>query len=192
MKKHNYLSVIRLPRAIYLICTLMIISLVSFAESNISISELTTKHVDNKIVVNCSVTYDVHDKVEIALNNGIQMTFSLVVELRRDRGYWPDNTVAAVNKNFVIKYHALSEHYVVMNVGEEVERSFPSLKTAFINQGLIEDIDLASLDLLIKDEQYYIRARASLLSEKLPLPLRVKSYFSADWRPSTGWTRWPI
>ena len=167
-------------------------STVSYAQADIVISELNVEQVDDEILVACVVNYDIHDKVEIALDNGIQMTFSLLIELRQDRGYWPDATVATVNKSFNVKYHALSEHYVVMDVDNAVEKSFPRLRDAFVNQGQFENISLASLGLLLDEEEYYVRAKAFLSSENLPLPLRVKSYFSADWRPSSGWTRWPI
>ena len=72
------------------------------------------------------------------------------------------------------------------------ERSFPDFYSAFYFIGNLRNNHLASIDILELDQQYYVRARARLQAEKLPLPLRIKSYFSPDWRPSSGWTSWPM
>lgn len=164
-----------------------------FAKSNnILINDLAIEVVENELNVKCDVQYGVHEEVEIALINGIEMTFKLVVEIRQERSYWLDPLITSISKSFKIKYHALSEQFVVSELNEQMERSFPDLYSAFYNREHIDEIDLISLAELDINTKYYIRAKAQLATEALPLPLRVKSYFSENWRPSSGWTVWPI
>ena len=160
--------------------------------NNISIKELLVEIVDSEIKVSCRVNYSVDDKVKTALSNGIEVTFALELELRMERKVWPDTTVVEQVHEFRLKYHALSKQYVLVDVEHDTERSFPDLFSAFYYIGRLRNVALGSIDLLELDQQYYVRARARLQSEKLPLPLRIKSYFSKDWRPSSGWTSWPM
>lgn len=165
---------------------------VNAKSNNIVINDLSIEIVEKEINVKCDVQYGVHEEVEIALINGIGMIFTLDVEVRRERNYWFDPLITSVSKSFKIKYHALSEQYVVSEIGEHAERSFPDLYSAFYNREHISEIDLLSINELDIDKKYYVRAKAQLVTDELPLPLRVKSYFSKDWRPSSGWSKWPI
>ena len=162
------------------------------SNTSISVSELLVEVVDREIIIDCSVKYVVDDKVKTALSNGIEVSFVLELELKMDREIWPDTEVAKLIREFRLKYHALSKQYVLFDVQNNIERSFPDLSSAFHHFGRLRKLALANIDILELDQQYYVRARARLLPEKLPLPLRIKSYFSADWRPSSGWTIWPM
>ena len=179
--------------SICLIYVLTTNQLVAYASSDqISVNELLIEIVDRDIKVDCKVKYAVDDRVKVALNNGIEMLFSVDFELQLERQNWLDTKISSLAREFRLKYHALSKQYVLINVEKDYERSFPNLNSAFSYMGRLDDIALASIDVLELDQQYYVRARARLVSESLPLPLRIKSYFSPAWRPSSGWTIWPM
>lgn len=179
--------------SICFIYVLIICPPIAHASNNsISISELLVEVVDREINIDCSVKYAVDDKVKTALSNGIEISFVLELELKMDREVWPDTAVVKLTREFRLKYHGLSKQYVLFDVQNDIERSFPDLFSAFHHFGRLRNMVLANIDILELDQQYYVRARARLLPEKLPLPLRIKSYFSADWRPSSGWTIWPM
>lgn len=187
-KKQQILGLIIL--IVIIVCT---ISKNVYAKANnIIINDLAVEVIEQEVNVKCDVQYGVHEDVEVALLNGIEMIFKLNVEVRQQKAYWPDPLVTSVSKSFKIKYHALSEQFVVSEIDEQTERSFPDLYSAFYNREHIDEIDLVSLSRLDIDKTYYLRAKAHLVTEVLPLPLRVKSYFSKNWRPSSGWSQWPI
>ena len=162
------------------------------AINNISVKELLIEIVERNIHIDCEVEYGVDKKVKSALRNGIEVTFALELQLQLDHEIWLDTTVTSLVREFRLKYHALSKQYVLKDVEKGHERSFPDLYSAFFYMGNMRELMLANIDVLELDQKYYVRARARLLTEKLPLPLRVKSYFSQDWRPSSGWTIWPM
>lgn len=172
---------------------LVFLSLSSEAQQKaIVIKDLHSRIIDNHIKVNCDVSYRLEDSVKEALSNGIEMSFRLEIELMQQNPYWLDNTQARIEREFIVKYHALSKQFVMKDAGSDIERSFPDLYSAFYYQRRLHNAILAQEDKLESEQHLYLRARARLLSEQLPLPLRIKSYLSSDWRPSSGWTIWPM
>lgn len=167
---------------------------INYASQNdsIDITQLTTKVDDKQIRIDCEVSYRLDDSVKEALSNGIEMTFRLEIELMQESIYWIDNIHADLIREFKVKYHALSKQYVMRDAGSDVERSFPDLYSAFYYQRRLHNANLSDVESLQPQNKYYLRARARLVSEALPLPLRIKSYLSRAWRPSSGWTIWPI
>ena len=162
------------------------------SDHSISIIDLTSYVKEDNLLVDCEVKYHVEKRVREALNNGIEMTFVLEMVLRKKQDLLIDPTLGRYIHEFRIKYHALSKQYVMLEKGSHVERSFSDLYSAFYYQRNLHNALLANKKDLNLDEELYISARAKLVSEKLPLPLRIKSYLSKDWRPSSGWTIWPI
>ena len=173
---------------------LMFSATISFADADraISIIDLASYVNEDNLLVDCEVKYRVDKRVREALNNGIEMTFVLEIELRQKKDFLLDPAHGRYVHEFRIKYHALSKQYVVLEKDSNVERSFSDLYSAFYSQRNLKKALLANRKNLNLDEKLYISARAKLVSEKLPLPLRIKSYLSKDWRPSSGWTIWPI
>ena len=61
---------------------------------------------------------------------------------------------------------------------------------AFI--GTIVDLPLLDRELLADDETYQARMRVELDIEELPLPLRLLSYFTDEWRLRSEWYTWSL
>ena len=177
----------------YLIYVLSTYQYVAHASTEyISVNEVQIEIVEHEINIDCKVRYAVDEAVKAALSNGIEVSFTLELQLQRNQANWLDTTIASLMREFRLKYHALSKQYVLIEVEQEYERSFPDLYSAFSYMGQLHNIVLANIDVLELNQIYYVRARARLVSENLPLPLRIKSYFSPAWRPTSGWTTWPM
>jgi len=162
------------------------------AGNGIAVSKFSSKISEQKITADCDVIYDLDDRVKEALRNGIEMTFKLEIELRQQSVYWIDPLLSKFQRIFRVKYHALSKQFVMVEMDNHKERNFPDLYSAFYYQRRIRNIEIGSVNLLDIEHEYYYRTRARLVSENLPLPLRIKSYVSKGWRPSSGWTTWPM
>ena len=184
----------RLPASfglLFIIASILFLHTV-LAGNGITVSELSSKVIEKQITINCEVEYGLDDRVNQALRNGIEMSFLFEVELRQESPYWIGPLISQLNRGFRVKYHALSKQFVMVDMSDKKELSFPDLYSAFYYQRRIHNAELASIDSLELEKEYYIRARVRLASEKLPLPLRIKSYVSTAWRPSSGWTIWPM
>ena len=175
---------------ICIFCLLSLLTLPSQANTGITIDDISIRVTENIVTVDCDVTYAVDEKVEHALSNGVEVAFILDLELIEEHQYWLNQSVGSFSYMFLLKYHALSQQYILKDATDE--QSFPDLYSAFYYQSRIKNIELANLDSLDLEQNYFIRARARLASEMLPLPLRIKSYFAREWRPTSGWTKWPM
>jgi hypothetical protein len=174
-------------------CLLGFVSLISansHANSGITIDDVSIRVTERVVTVDCDITYEVDEKVENALSNGVEVAFIVDVELVEENTYWMNQTAGSFNYVFFLKYHALSQQFIVRD--DKSEQSFPDLYSAFYFQSRIKNIELADIESFNLDNQYFIRVRARLASEMLPLPLRIKSYFTSEWRPASGWTQWPM
>ena len=160
------------------------------ADVQIKIEKLVTKKYEQSIHVSCEVSYYLHDKVKEALHNGIMMSFITDLELIENTPNWFNQVQARYQKIYSIKYHALSKQFVVSMNGED--RSYPDLFSVFYQQTRLCDFRIGPISATQFSESVYLRAKVRLLTEALPLPLRIKSYLSKDWRPSSGWTVWPM
>lgn len=162
----------------------------AWAQGDIVIESLTTEKQDQSIQVNCEITYRLDEKVKQALSNGIMMTFVTDLELLERTSGWFDQVKASYHTEFTIKYHALSKQFVLsMN---NLERSYPDLFSVFYRQTQLCDFRMGPIDHIQLDDSTYLRVRNRLSTEDLPLPLRIKSYLSSDWRPTSGWTIWTL
>ena len=171
-------------------CLLCLISFSLQANIGITIDDISARVIDHVVTVDCDVTYEVDERIEEALSNGVEVAFILDIELVEENQYWMNQNVGSFSYMFFLKYHALSQQYILKD--KNIERSFPDLYSAFYYQSRIKNIELINIDALDLEKKYFIRARARLASEMLPLPLRIKSYFASEWRPTSGWTKWPM
>lgn len=182
------LSLLRLTQPLILCFCLSMCS--AYADAQIKIEKLVTERYEQSIHVSCEVSYYLHDKVKEALANGIMMSFVIDLELIENTPNWFNQVQARYQKIFSIKYHALSKQFVVSMNGED--RSYPDLFSVFYQQTRLCDFRIGPILPAQISDAVYLRAKVRLLTEVLPLPLRVKSYLSNDWRPSSGWTVWPM
>ena len=163
-----------------------------FADDGITISKVSSKISDKIIRVDCDISYNLDNRVKEALRNGIEMSFMLEIELRQQSLYWLGSLLSHIQREYRVKYHALSKQFVMVEIDNHTELSFPDLYSAFYYQSKLRNAELITIGALDLEQEYYFRVRARLVSEDLPLPLRIKSYVSTDWRPSSGWTTWPM
>lgn len=180
----------RANQLIRLFCLFYLFSFSSQADTGMTIDDVSVRILDRVIMVDCDVNYQVDPKVEDALTNGVEVAFILDIELIEENKYWLNKGVGKFSYIFFIKYHALSQQYILKDKNNE--RSFPDLYSAFYFQSRVKNIELGNIDSLDLERKYFVRARARLASEILPLPLRIKSYFANEWRPTSGWTIWPM
>lgn len=170
---------------------LLTMPLLSLAAS-ISISHAATRLQQGVYLLNASIRYDLSADVLDALNNGVQLTLSLDMQVRRARGFLWDQTVHELQQSYTLRYHALSRQYVVNNVNSNAQNSFPTRTAALAFLGQIEDFPLLDKPLLQDAGGYSAWLRARLDIDALPAPLRPLAYLSSQWRLSSEWYSWPL
>lgn len=126
-----------------------------------------------------------------AMRNGVALTVIVDIEVRRERGQWWDETLAARQLRYRIETSVLTDRYRVRNIGG-VARNYRSLEEMRESLGRVESVPVIARELLSAGARYAARIRARLDIEALPSPLRPIAYLSPRWRLSTGWFEWRV
>ena len=126
-----------------------------------------------------------------AMRNGVALTVIVDIEVRRERGQWWDETLAARQLRYRIETNVLTGRYRVRNLGGGARnyRSFEEMTKAL---GRVESVPVIARERLRADARYAARIRARLDIEALPSPLRPIAYLSPRWRLNSGWFEWQV
>ena len=127
-----------------------------------------------------------------AIRNGVPLTVIVEIEVRRKRGRWWDETLAASELGYRMESSVLTGRYRIRNLHDGQMRNFRSLDEMIEALGYLESIPVIERNRLSGDESYAARIRARLDIEALPSPLRPIAYLSPDWRLDSGWFEWRI
>ena len=131
------------------------------------------------------------DNIE-AMRNGVPLTIVVDIELRRVRGQWWDETLAARQLRYRIDTNVLTGRYRVRDIDQGRPRNYRSLDEMIEELGHVESVPIIARDRLSADERYAARIRARLDIEALPSPLRPIAYLSPSWRLDSGWFEWQV
>lgn len=127
-----------------------------------------------------------------AIHHGVPITIEVQMKVLRERQYVWGEEVARLSQKYQIRYHALSERYLVFNINSGQQLSFQSWDEAMLVLGDQQGIPLLDKSLLRPGSNYIVRVRAILDIEALPLPLRPLAYLSPLWSMASDWYSCPL
>lgn len=194
------MNFILLPRAIALLFTISLTMImyafisesVQAKTSAIEVNYLNVIKLNDELRLDAEIVYELNSEVREALINGIPMVFQVEVQIVSLQNWLWDKVITTTVKTHMLKYHVLSKQYVLENLESGESVSFPDLESVLTKQGNVSAMYIAEVDYLKEQESYVVQLRSRLLSSELPLPLRMKSYFSPKWRLDSGWYQWPL
>lgn len=158
--------------------------------NSIQINYLNIATLEDELRLDAEINYQVNERIKEALNNGISMIFQVEVQVKLLRKWKLSKTVSNVTQTYSLKYHALSKQYIWEYLETGANETFPDLNSALNHQGRIAAMYIAETNNLKQEGKYIVQIRSRLLTNELPLPLRIKSYFSSAWRMNSGWHEW--
>lgn len=142
--------------------------------------------------VDANIEFELNDAVREALANGVPLVFEIDLRIRRPREWLWDETVAMLVQRFELRYHALSNRYVVRHLNTAGRHSFASLGDALYHIGSVRGLPLIDQALLEPGTPYEAGIRARLDIESLPSPMQVMAYVSRSWWLDSDWHTWPL
>ncbi len=126
-----------------------------------------------------------------ALASGVPLTIALDIELIRKRRFLPDATEAELQQTYELRYHAVSQRYIVANLNSGDRLTFATLFSALNYLGRLADLPLIDAGLL-QPGNYEVGIKASLDTGDFPGPLRLLTFWRSDWELESEWYRWPL
>ena len=127
-----------------------------------------------------------------AMRNGVALTVIVEIEVRRERGRWWDEALAAHEFLYRIETNVLTGRYRVRGLHDGSARNHHSLEEVVETLGRLESVPVIARARLSDKARYAARIRARLDIEALPSPLRPIAYLNPRWRLNSGWFEWRI
>jgi hypothetical protein len=124
------------------------------------------------------------------IREGVPLTLRVEIVVRRQRNYWVDYTVATLDQQYELVYHALSERYLVRNLNSGEQDSFATLDAALDGLRVITDLPILDQSLVERGRRHEISVRASLDVHTMPDALRFVLFWADDWRQRSEWYTW--
>ena len=127
-----------------------------------------------------------------ALRNGVPVTLQAELVVNRKRHYLADQGVGRLVQRWQVRYHALSEHYIVTNLNSGQQTSYPSLGSALGALAEVHGLPIIDEALIDTKQRYEASMRLSATIEGgLPEALRVLMFW-ADWNRTSDWYTWTL
>lgn len=144
---------------------------------------------ENLVTVNARLIDGFTSSILEAIESGIPMTFTYKIELRKINVLWADSLVSDNTIQNTVHYDSLKKNYRFSSIGKNVQRRVITRESNLYQNLMLalEDIPIASLAKLNPDEQYYIRVKADLETDRFWFPFNYIFFFVPFNDIKTAW-----
>jgi len=164
---------------------------------NFEIQSAEVSKIGNGYILNATIKYPLTPRVMEAIDNGVPITFLQQLELIHSipifGKYWQwEQTLWNTSLRYELRYHALTDQYVLKALDTEDQRNFPSLNSALTALGTIHDLGLPP-EHLADTDRLTLQIRSGLDLYSLPTPMRPGALLSSKWQVTSPWkiVIWP-
>ncbi|MEM9172719.1 MAG: DUF4390 domain-containing protein [Pseudomonadota bacterium] len=161
-------------------------------EGKIIVRFVDSELVDGVHEAEARVQFQLSDRIEEALANGITLRFELTVDLSKQRRWWPDANVATITVINFLRYNAVSQRYTLRNENTGRQRSFATIFAALNSMGRIDSLPLIDAALLEPGARYRGVLHAEVTIDDYPLSLRYLLFWRDDWRVRSSGFAWSL
>ncbi|WP_438969580.1 DUF4390 domain-containing protein [Methylophaga sp.] len=183
----------------YLLKSLLLVLIFNFSASAavFSVNHPKVHQIGNGYVLSAQVSYPLTPRVVEALENGVPITFIQELELNKSfpilGNFWQwETTLWETTLRYQLRFHALSEQYIILSLDTEHQRNFPNLEGALMALGKITDLTVPP-EHTHNTEDLILRIRSGLDLNALPTPMRPGAIISSKWQLTSPWVQavWP-
>jgi len=162
------------------------------AAADFEVRRVDVKHVADRLVVNAVFDLTLTEETERAVNQGVPLVVLMEFAVIEDGWLWERRRVRYQSRSR-LRYHALSDHYIVDVAGSEEFETFRSLNDALKHIGTVKALVLDWSSFTrgrVRPGEIDVRSRLDI--NALPAPLRPTAYLSGEWQLGGDWTRWRV
>jgi hypothetical protein len=163
---------------------------VAVADGLFEIRSASTRIEDDVIYLTSDAHYGLSPQAIAALESGVALTFDFEVQILRSLRWRIDPIEASLKLSFNLKFNALSQRYILLNLNSGTQRTFSTVLMALNTMGSVVDIPMIDTGVLDPDRAYVIRVRNVLDQQKLPAPLQALAFWSDGYRLESDWFAW--
>lgn len=149
-------------------------------------------NVDNGVfLLHARVEYPVNPAIRAALRDGVTLTFELDTRVERERRLWFNASIVDLTLRRELRYHAVTDRYVVRDVKTGQQDNFPTLDEAITYLGRIDSWPIL-VEPQLNGGSYLISVRAGVRRGRLPASLRALFFWTDDFRRVSEWYSWSL
>ena len=142
--------------------------------------------------LDADIAWSPGDEAIEALDSGLTLDIRLTIVLSEQRRLLWDPKVAELEQRYDLRYHALTQRFIVTNLNSGEQSTFGTLQSALRTLGEVRSLPVIDDALLEEGESYDVGLSAELDMEELGGPLKIISFFWNDWRIASEWERWTL
>ncbi len=161
-------------------------------EGSIVIRSASSTLQDSVHVASARIQFQLSDRIEEALANGIALEVALEFEIYRSRRFWADANIATLKVVNVLRYNKVSERYLLRNLNTDRQTSYATIFAALNAMGRVDGLPLVDAALLRDDASHTVRLRVEISIAEYPVSLRYFLFWRDDWRVASDWFSWPL
>jgi len=158
--------------------------------------KVTSAHISkigNGYNLNAEIKYPLTPRVLEAIVNGVPIIFKQQLELIKSTpllgSYWQwKETLWTTELRHELRYHALSQQYVLQAIDTNSQRNFPTLSVALQALGQIKDLNLPP-EYFDDSENLTFQLRSGIDLNALPTPMRPGALISSKWQLTSPWVK---
>lgn len=147
--------------------------------------------VDGVMLLNATLELGLSSTALEALRDGVPVTLTLESQLRRNRRFLPDATVAEIEQRWRLQYHALSDRWLVTHLNTGQQTSWPTQAAALDHLARPRGVPIIDAPLLRDGATYEASLRATAEVGGVPDSLKVLMFW-VQWQRTTDWYTWTV
>ncbi len=138
------------------------------------------------------VEFNLTNYLQNALENGVALKARVQFRFITHQDWWFNKESTLLTVHYQLRYHALSQHYLLTRNDTDENWNFSNLSAALRKLSELRQYHLPKIIKPVVGDRYSILAVADMEPETLRLPLRVQSFFSNKYRLRSEAVLWPL
>jgi len=158
--------------------------------SEVEVRAASLEPVEDGLVLNADFAFELSQRLEEVVTNGVPLYFRVEFELTRRRWYWLDEKAASRLLLLRLSYHALSRHYR-LSTGL-LQQNFSTLEEALNVLKRVRNWLVVDRTATFYDADYEAAVRLRLDTGMLPRPFQLSVLTSRELQLESAWKRFNV
>ena len=181
------------PGALLLMCFLATLTApAALAEARLAIGSASVALDEGVYELDAALDLALPDDARKAIDAGLTLRLNYEIEIARVRAYLPDDGIASLVQSYELRYHALSQRYLLRNLNTGEQQDFGTLPAALERLADVRGLPVIDAALVGDGPTYEVRIRAVLDMGTVPDALSWLLFWTDDWSASSKWYTWTL
>jgi hypothetical protein len=167
-------------RALFLGCVFVLAGVVSAGAQQLVLENFVLDNVGERIQVRFGLEVEEIEELQKPLENGGRVRMQCTIFLRRQRGWWPDSTVAEKKLCYDLKNNPLTQMYSMVNCQNDNQARDNTLQDLIQKKWNDITLDLGPWSALHSGASYFVEVNLQFKRPDVPVWLK-KALFFWSW-----------